>query len=467
MHQESARIGATLRLLAAHRAELGDCELILVDDGSNDATAAVAEAELRATGLPGHVVQLPRNGGKGAAISAGVAVARGEAVAFTDADLAAEPEAIARCFELIETGEADVVVTSRHLPDSEVTVPPPLARRSTSAMFRRVARWAGLRSVTDSQCGLKAFRGDVAKLLFRELSVQRFAFDVEVLLRAELAGLQVVETPIRWRHVDASSIRAVRDGARMLFDVVRLRTRLRGWEATDKTPIAAMLEREHWWYVANREAALDAAARAGAGGLVIDLDCQTGALLDDAAVRDGAIGLTASSGSARLAAARHPTVVTSPLHLAVAPGRAGTAYAVDLLEHLDDDGAFVREAARALAPGGMFVATVPSNPRLWTAYDVSLGHRRRYSPDTLRALLSKEGFDVMQLDHFFAWLSPITFVLARTPMRSLLLRDPERASFVHRRINRVLRVVVAAERKLRARVPLPFGQALVVVARRR
>ena len=468
MHQESARIEGTLAELARSWHDLGDCELVLVDDGSTDGTAAIASRGLAEHGLPGQVVRLERNGGKGAAISAGIANANGRTIAFTDADLAAAPDAIRKCFELIEAGDADVVVTSRHLPESEITVRPPLARRSSSAAFRRLTRWAGLRAVSDSQCGLKAFDGDAARALFHGLSVQRFAFDVEVLLRAELAGLRVVEVPIRWRHVEASTLRTMRDGARMLLDVVRLRSRLRGWDPDDKTPVAALLEREHWWYVANREVALAAASSAGFDRQpAVDLDCQTGGLLDR--LRDRDIDAVGVSGGARPGYAQslgHPALSASTGSLPLRGSTMGAAFAVDLLEHLEDDGLVVREAVRVLASGGMLVATVPSNPKVWSGYDVALGHRRRYSPASLRSLFANAGLDVVSVQHFFAWLSPITFVLARTPLRTLLLRDPERSSFVHRRINRVLRRVVEIELMVTRHVPIPFGQALVVVGRK-
>ena len=452
MHQESARIEGTLTELMDKWDVLGDCELVVVDDGSTDGSADIAERLLESSPIRATVVRLDRNGGKGAAVAAGVAAARGTTVGFTDADLPAAPDAIAECMEIIEAADADVVVTSRRLPDSEIAVKQPLARRSTSMVFRQVARWAGVRGVTDSQCGLKVFSASAAQLLFRDLSVQRFAFDVEVLLRADLAGLRVAEIPIRWRHVDASSLRTMRDGARMLLDVVRLRTRLRGWEPDDKTPVAAVLEREHWWYVAERMAALDAAHRAGATGPLLELECGTGAFLEAA----GAAGLGPVAGTAGHAAG-----------VPAREGSAGAVVALDVLERVDDDVAAVRDAARALRRGGVFIATLPADPRAWSEYDVALGHRRRYSRASARELLEHAGLEVTYTGYFLSWLSPLSFVLSRTPLRAVLLRDPERASFVHRRVNTILRAVVEIERRVAAHVPLPFGQALVVAGRKR
>lgn len=468
MHQEASRIGATLRVLAAHRAGLGDLELVLVDDGSTDGTAEQARQAVDELDLDARILRLDRNSGKGAAISAGVAAASGRVIAFTDADLAADPEAIDRCFALVEDGHADVVVTSRHLPSSEITDRQPLARRSSSAAFRRLVRFAGLRSVSDSQCGLKAFRGDVARTLFDKLSVQRFAFDVEVLLRAEVAGYHVVEVPIRWRHVEASTLRTVRDGTRMLFDVVRLRTELRGWQPDDKAPVAALLEREHWWYVENRRVSMRAAKRAGALAPFVDTDPQTGALLEhlDAGGTEPVVAAAPNTSVGALDVDRFPTLVTSPTAIAMAGATAGTVFVVDRLEFLQDDAAAVEEAARVLRPGGVVVVTVPANPSLWSQYDVALGHHRRYSIASLRRLMEHAGLEVVEIGYFFAWLTPVTFLLARTPLRFLLLRDAERASFVHRRINTLLRVVVDVELAISDRVRLPFGQSVVVAARK-
>ena len=470
MHQESARIEGTLRTIAGAWESFGDCELVLVDDGSGDDTADVAERTIGALALPGRVVRLVRNGGKGNAIAAGVAVAGGGSIAFTDADLSAPPAAIVRCFEVVEAGDVDVVVTSRHLPESAVDVRPPIARRSSSAAFRRVARWAGVRDVSDSQCGLKAFRADAARVLFRDLSVQRFAFDVEVLLRADLAGLRVVELPIAWRHVDSSTVRTVRDGARMMVDVVRLRGRLRGWSPDGHLPVAALLEREHWWYVAGRDAVLDAARRAGAKGSAIDLDAQTGATLE-ALDRDGwdpALGVSAGAPAARFAASRKlPVVAAGVSRLPHRAGAAGLVVASDVLQRLDDDVAAMREAARVLRPGGVVVVTVPADPSKWSHYDVVLGHRRRYSADDVRRLLDCGGFEVIDVRRLHSWLAPVSFVLAKTPLRAVLLRDAEQSTFVHRRVNALLRAVGDVERRVAARVRLPVGQAFVAVGAKR
>src|SRR5688572_7994617 len=126
MHQESARIETTLDELAASWSVLGDCELVLVDDGSTDGTADLAERSCERHRLPARIVRREHNGGKGAAVASGVAAALGEVVAFTDADLSTGAEPIRQCFEIVEADDADVVVSSRTLPDSAVAVRPPL-----------------------------------------------------------------------------------------------------------------------------------------------------------------------------------------------------------------------------------------------------------------------------------------------------------------------------------------------------
>jgi len=224
MKDEATRIGSTLRALQASGIlEEQPTELLLVDDGSTDGTPAIAEDVLRELDLAARVIRLPRNVGKGGAIQAGVAASTGEVVAFSDADLSAPPSAIEATYELVEAGKADMVVTTRVHPESVMPVKPSNTRRYGGKALNIWIRALGLTDLNDTQCGLKAYTGDAARTLYAHLRAKRFAFDVEVIARAERAGYTVLELPIEWSHVEASRVRPFRDGVRMALDVLWLR----------------------------------------------------------------------------------------------------------------------------------------------------------------------------------------------------------------------------------------------------
>lgn len=220
-YNEATRIGTTLRALRAATGD--DIEVIVVDDGSSDDTAAVAEGLLD----PSHhrrVLRLDRNQGKGAAVRAGVLAARGDAILYMDADLATDLEALPRF--LADLVDADVVVGSRSVPGAAVKQ----GTRDRAVMgrvFNRLSRLATGIHIHDTQCGFKAFRGPAAKAIFGLARCDRFAFDVEVLMLAERLGFRVVERPVTWTAVDGSSVRRVNDSARAAFDVLRIARRVR------------------------------------------------------------------------------------------------------------------------------------------------------------------------------------------------------------------------------------------------
>jgi putative flippase GtrA len=221
-YDEADRIGTTVRSLRDGLAEVdhaGGLELVVVDDGSTDATADAALA----AGADQVVVQ-PANRGKGAAVRAGVLAARGRAIAFTDADLAYGPDQVLRVLEAVEAGW-DVAIGDRRHPDTRTLVPPSRLRRWGS----RAINWLGyavlLGSFRDTQSGLKAFRSDVARFVFSRCRVDGFAFDVEVLHLVERHQLSLVEVPVEVTNSTRSTVHAARDALRQAADLFRIRRR--------------------------------------------------------------------------------------------------------------------------------------------------------------------------------------------------------------------------------------------------
>ncbi len=221
-YNEADRLGAGLaEILRYLHAHTPDYELIIVDDGSTDDTAAMVARAI--TGEPrARLIRYPENRGKGHAVRTGVLASRGDPVLFMDADLSTPLEEIPRLVRLL--AEADVVIGSRGLPQAEIRQRPPVFRRLASAVFDQIKyTLVGLRRFRDTQCGFKGYRGPVARQLFALARVDRFMFDVEVLYLAEQAGLRIVEMPVAWADMPGSKVRFWEGVVNMFRDLWRIR----------------------------------------------------------------------------------------------------------------------------------------------------------------------------------------------------------------------------------------------------
>jgi glycosyltransferase involved in cell wall biosynthesis len=225
--EEASRVATTVRRLRDELADLqshGGLEIVVVDDGSSDATAEIA----RAAGADRVVVQ-PENHGKGAAVRAGMAVARGRTLAFTDADLAYAPAQLLTLVLAVEDGW-DVVVGSRKHTETTTLVRARRLREIGGRVINLLTHVVLLGQYRDTQCGLKAFRSDVAHLLFSKARIDGFAFDVELFHLVERYRLSLTEVSVTVENSTRSTVRVVRDATRLVRDLIRVRRgAARGW----------------------------------------------------------------------------------------------------------------------------------------------------------------------------------------------------------------------------------------------
>lgn len=222
---EAGRLPQTLERIAAYltaKAELLPAEVVVVNDGSTDATAAVAAAWQPPPGLSLVLHSLPQNRGKGAAVRAGLALASGELVLITDADLATPIEELEKLFPYANA----VACGSRAVDRRLIFKRQPFLRDRLGRAFNVALRLLGLTQLRDTQCGFKLLPGALARELSAELTFDGFIYDVELLTRAQRRGFAVVEVPVRWAHVEASRVKPLRDGLAMLADALRLRVKL-------------------------------------------------------------------------------------------------------------------------------------------------------------------------------------------------------------------------------------------------
>lgn len=226
MWNEAARIGGTVAAIAADSTlAAANLRLVLADDGSTDASRSVGEQAIASAGIDGEVLALP-HAGKGAAVRAGVLHASTELIAFTDADLSAPPEDIARVFQALATGRSQVVAGLR---TSDQGTPAPPLRKLARVIMRSVVRGTGLTTVADTQCGLKGFTREAGHAILEPLETDGFAFDVELLARAERLGLTVHSEPVAWRHGEGSTVRVARDAPQMVWQMAQMLWRRRNW----------------------------------------------------------------------------------------------------------------------------------------------------------------------------------------------------------------------------------------------
>lgn len=197
-------------------------ELIIVDDGSLDDTAAVISKSI--SGQPqARLISYQPNHGKGFAVRTGVLASRGDQVLFMDADLSTPLSEIPRILHQLKS--ADIVIGSRGKADSRIKIPPPFHRKLASFIFDQIKfAMVGLRQYKDTQCGFKAFRGSVARDLFAKSQINRFMFDVEILYMAEKAKLTIQEIPVTWADMPDSTVRFWEGVVSMFRDLWRIRT---------------------------------------------------------------------------------------------------------------------------------------------------------------------------------------------------------------------------------------------------
>lgn len=212
-----ASLGAISAYLAA-RPSAPRVEVLVVDDGSGDATAACAEDAGRHYGLDLRVLRLPKNSGKGFAVRTGCLEARGRFVLVTDADLSTPIYE----WEKLAAADAPVAIGSRTLDESLVKEEQPLYRKAMGKLFNRLVRLVAVPGIRDTQCGFKLFTRESARAIFGRARVDRFAFDVETLVLARGLGYPIAEVPVLWFNSPDSRV-TLFGGAQAYWDLLRIR----------------------------------------------------------------------------------------------------------------------------------------------------------------------------------------------------------------------------------------------------
>jgi len=223
-YNEAARIGDSVRATLDYlSAESPDAELIVVNDGSIDATATIVRETLAGAKVQTQFIENFPNRGKGAAVRTGLLAATKPIGLFFDADLSTPLSETPKVIEPIAQGDVDLAFGSRALDRKLIGVHQPWRREQAGRVFNLVVRLATGMPFWDTQCGFKAFRLDVCRPILEQARVQGFAFDVELLFLAYRGGLRLREVPVCWNHAEGSKVRVIHDSLRMLREVIALR----------------------------------------------------------------------------------------------------------------------------------------------------------------------------------------------------------------------------------------------------
>ncbi len=229
-YNEVSRLDGTLRTVLSYlNREYESPELILVDDGSRDGTADLAERLFSKTGnVHARVISNQVNRGKGHAVRTGLLSARAPIALFSDADLSTPITEMPKLIRLIQNGSYDLAFGSRALDRSLIGARQPWRREQGGRVFNLLVRSLTGLPFWDTQCGFKAFRMSTCRPVIEAAVVDRFAFDVELLCIARAAGLNLKEVAVRWDHYDGSKVNFLRDSVRMFGEVRAIRQRGRG-----------------------------------------------------------------------------------------------------------------------------------------------------------------------------------------------------------------------------------------------
>ena len=223
-YNEEARLPSTLSAILSYLAARGwaDFEVLVVNDGSTDSTAAVTE-QLRSAHPEIRLLENPGNRGKGYSVRHGMLETRGEWVLFTDSDLSAPIEELDKLLEAARKQQAVVAIGSRALDRSLIALHQSWFRETAGRIFNLLMRLATGLLFADTQCGFKLFEGGAARELFRRQRIERWGFDAEVLFIARKLGYKTVEIPVRWSHSEGTKVNMLGDSVNMFLDLLRIR----------------------------------------------------------------------------------------------------------------------------------------------------------------------------------------------------------------------------------------------------
>ncbi len=222
MYRDRAKIGDTVELLANFVQASGwYTELIVVNDGGTDGGVAIVEEKMKKFPFL-KLITRPQNRGKGYTVREGMTAATGDYVFFTDADLPYLTDPIKKMLEMMRSGGADFVLANRDLSGKVDQEQPGWPRQITHIIYSHFVRFFIPIPFSDTLAGLKGMRREVARVVLPKLTIDRFSFDVEMLLVAQLAGFKIKELPVSLKNVGRSNLNIRHDAPKMIREILQI-----------------------------------------------------------------------------------------------------------------------------------------------------------------------------------------------------------------------------------------------------
>jgi dolichyl-phosphate beta-glucosyltransferase len=226
-YNEEHRLLPTLERLDAYlRAQPLSYEIVVVDDGSRDGTAALVERTAAIiSGL--RLIRQTPNRGKGAAVRVGMLAANGQIRAMCDADGSMPPEQLSQLLAPIIACKAAIAIGSRYAPGARTATPQPRYRVLWSRLCNKVIQRSLVPGVRDTQCGFKAFTAEAARELFSVARIDGWAFDLEILALARRSGIAIEEVGVEWADDGRSRVNPLKDMWKVVREALTIRKNLR------------------------------------------------------------------------------------------------------------------------------------------------------------------------------------------------------------------------------------------------
>ncbi len=228
-YNESRKIARDVQQAVAFLAETQYTgQVIVVDDGSTDNTAEIAERVPAPQGISTQAIRYESHHGKGYAVRKGFQASEGDYAMFADSGSCVPYTDTLRGLEMIRNGECDIAHGSRRMSGCKIEREQSLYRRICSKMFH----WFAIHDMgipaefTDTQCGFKVYKGDVARHLYDEAFTDGFTFDIEIIMRAQQEGYRIKEFPVDWTCDRDSRLSPTRSSWRVLSELMKIRREL-------------------------------------------------------------------------------------------------------------------------------------------------------------------------------------------------------------------------------------------------
>jgi dolichyl-phosphate beta-glucosyltransferase len=231
-YQEERRVEKSLGTMIAFFGSIPyDCELILVIEKSYDRTCALTLGLLEKhphlpTNLKIKVIENKIHEGKGFAVKTGMLRATGDIVFFMDLDLSTDLSEVVKFLQYFSSHPATQIVIGSRRGKAKILRRQNFLRQWLGRCFNVFVKAFSVKDIIDTQCGFKAFRKSTVKALFWPLFTRGFAFDVEILQRAQMMNLKIEQLPVVWKNDPHSKVKIIKDSFRMLIDLFKIRSRL-------------------------------------------------------------------------------------------------------------------------------------------------------------------------------------------------------------------------------------------------